>query len=87
MKATAKPDIRNITVAELARMGGGHVAYVRPIRPEMASKVLNQTVEVPEGIELYGLFMADGTPIMITDSRESAVANAFEHDLMTMSVH
>ena len=30
---------------------------------------------------------ADGTPIMVTDSREAAVANAWSHELQTVSVH
>ena len=30
---------------------------------------------------------ADGTPIMLTDSREAAVANAWSQELETVSVH
>jgi hypothetical protein len=30
---------------------------------------------------------ADGTPIMLTDSREAAVANAWSNSLETVSVH
>jgi hypothetical protein len=36
---------------------------------------------------LYALHSADGTPIMLTDSREAAVANAWSNELETVSVH
>ena len=41
----------------------------------------------PGAIELFVLHAADGTPIMLTDSREAAVANAWSHELETVSVH
>ena len=40
----------------------------------------------PGGL-LYALHAADGTPIMLTDSREAAVANAWSNELETVSVH
>jgi hypothetical protein len=36
---------------------------------------------------LFSLHAADGTPIMVTDSREAAVANAWSNELQTLSVH
>lgn len=39
------------------------------------------------GIRLFVLSAADGTPIMLTDSRESAIAGARQHDLETVSLH
>jgi hypothetical protein len=36
---------------------------------------------------LFALHAADGTPIMVTDTREAAVANAITHELETVSVH
>jgi len=30
---------------------------------------------------------ADGSPILLTDSRDAAVANAWEHELQTVSLH
>jgi hypothetical protein len=38
-------------------------------------------------MQLFALHAADGTPIMLTDSREAAVANAWSHELETVSVH
>ena len=39
------------------------------------------------GALLYALHAADGTPIMLTDSREAAIANAWSQELETVSVH
>ncbi len=36
---------------------------------------------------LFALLSADGTPIMLTDTREAAVASAWSNELETMSVH
>ena len=46
-----------------------------------------QAPEIAPGLKLYALHAADGTPIMVTDSREAAVANAWSHELQTVSVH
>jgi hypothetical protein len=36
---------------------------------------------------LFALHSADGTPIMLTDSREAAVASAWSNELQAVSVH
>ena len=38
-------------------------------------------------LKLFALHAADGTPIMLTDSREAAIANAWSQELETVSVH
>ena len=73
--------------AELARLGGTELAYIREIAAEAAAALLGDTVEIPNAQQLFCLYLADGTPIAISGSREAAMANAFEHDLMPMSVH
>ena len=75
------------TQAELARLGGAELAYIREIAADAAADLLGDTVEIPSAQQLFCLYLADGTPIAISGSREAAVANAFEHDLMPMSVH
>ena len=39
------------------------------------------------GLHLFGLFAADGSPILITDSREAALVNARDSDLTMVSLH
>ena len=46
-----------------------------------------QAPQIAPGLELFALHAADGTPIMVTNSREAAVANAWSHELQTLSVH
>jgi hypothetical protein len=73
----------------LAQLGDGHIAYVKAVRFEDFRKMFPQA-DVPQldpGQILFALHAADGTPIMLTDSREAAVANAWSQELETVSVH
>jgi hypothetical protein len=78
-----------ITAEALAHLGDGRIAYVKAIRSEDVAALFPQ-VQVPKldpGVKLFALHAADGTPIMLTDSREAAVANAWSQELETVSVH
>jgi hypothetical protein len=76
-----------ISPEALALLGGGKIAYVKSIRSEDVPTLFPQAPELPSGSLLYALHAADGTPIMLTDSREAAVANAWSNELETVSVH
>lgn len=69
-----------------ASLGGGHIAYVRPIASEDAARLFPQARLEP-GLKLFTLHAADGTPMMLTDSREAAIASAMQNELVTVSVH
>jgi hypothetical protein len=71
----------------LAVLGGGEIAYVRPIRSEDVPALFPQAPALAPGLELFSLHAADGTPILLTDSRAAAEANAREHELAPVSVH
>jgi hypothetical protein len=78
-----------ISPEALAHLGDGQIAYVKTIRSEDVS-VLFPQAEVPPlapGQILFSLHAADGTPIMLTDSREAALANAWSQELEAVSVH
>lgn len=70
-----------------AVLGGGEIAYVKPVLSEDVKGLFPQAPQLAPGIKLFALHAADGTPIMLTDSRESAIASAREHELDTVSVH
>ena len=73
----------------LAQLGDGRIAYVKTIRSEDVHALFPQA-DVPQmepGQKLFALHAADGTPIMLTDSREAAIANAWSQELETVSVH
>lgn len=76
-----------ISPEALAAMGGGRIAYVKPIRSEDVPALFPQVPQIQPGMQLFALHAADGTPMMLTDSREAAVANAWSHELETVSVH
>jgi hypothetical protein len=76
-----------MTPEALAVLGGGSIAYVKPIRSEQVSSLFPQAPSLAPGLKLFALHAADGTPIMVTDSREAAIANARSHELDTVSVH
>ena len=76
-----------MTEQAFAILGGGKIAYVKPIRSEDVHRLYPQAPELQPGMALFALHAADGTPIMVTDTREVAVANAFTHELETVSVH
>jgi len=70
-----------------AHLGGGEIAYVKPIRSEDVKKLFPHAPQLEPGMELFALHAADGTPIVLTDSRESAIASAVTHELKTVSLH
>ncbi|MGP0060465.1 MAG: DUF1150 family protein [Beijerinckiaceae bacterium] len=72
---------------QFAHLGGGMIAYVKPIRSEDVSRLFPQVPPVQPGLQLFALLGADGSPILLTDSRAAAVANAHENELMTVSLH
>ena len=79
--------IPNISPEALALLGGGKIAYVKPIRSEDVATMFPQAPKLQPGMQLFALHAADGTPIMLTDSREAAIANAWSQELETVSVH
>jgi hypothetical protein len=76
-----------ISPEALAVLGGGKIAYVKAIRSEDVKGMFPQAPELEPGMQLFALHAADGTPMMLTDSREAAIANAWSHELETVSVH
>ena len=62
-------------------------AFRSTIRSEDVHALFPQVPEIKPGLKLFALHAADGTPIMLTDSREAALANAITHQLETVSVH
>jgi hypothetical protein len=76
-----------ISPEALALLGGGKIAYVKVIRSEDVPTMFPQAPQLQPGMQLFALHAADGTPIMLTDSREAAVASAWRQELETVSVH
>jgi hypothetical protein len=76
-----------LTNDQLAGLGGGRVAYLKPIRSEDVSRLFPAAPAIQPGLQLFALLGADGTPIIVTDSRDAAVANAMSQELEMVSLH
>jgi hypothetical protein len=70
-----------------AALGEGQVAYVKPMRSDEVRRLFPQAPELAPGLELFALLSASGSPILLTDSRDTALANAWAHDLQTVSLN
>jgi hypothetical protein len=75
-----------VSAESLATLGEGHIAYVKQIRSEDVPGLFPQAPKIAPGLKLFALHAADGTPIMLTDSREAAIANAWSNELQAVSV-
>ena len=84
-------DVRNssnqLSPSDLAALGEGEVAYVKPMQSDDVQRLFPQAPAMDPGLQLFALLSANGTPILLTDSRDAAVANAWAHDLHTVSLH
>jgi hypothetical protein len=76
-----------LTPTEFAHLGQGAIAYVKAIKSDDVSRLFPQAPEIQPGLDLFMLLGADGIPIMLTDSKDAAVANAMETQLETVSLH
>ena len=72
---------------DLAALGEGEVAYVKPMSSDEIRRLFPQAPELAPGLALFALLSASGAPILLTDSRDAAVANAWANDLETVSLH
>lgn len=76
-----------MSMKELALLGDGEVAYIKQLDSDSAEQLFPTLDDAPEGIDLFAVLSADGTPLALTDSRNAAIANAIENDLVPVSVH
>jgi hypothetical protein len=76
-----------MTETELATLGGGVVAYIKTLTSDEASRMFPAIEGLPQGINLFSLHAADGTPLALTDTRQAAIGHALDDDLQIASVH
>jgi hypothetical protein len=82
---TRKP--KALTPEQFAQMGEGEVAYLKLMRSEEIREAFPEAPQLQPGIRLFALLSADGSPILLADTKAAALANAWEHELQTVSVH
>lgn len=76
-----------LTITELAHLGAGEVGYIRKMRSDEVSRCFPEAPDIDPGLDLWALFGADGTPILLTDNRSSTFFKAAEDDLRTVALH
>lgn len=86
-KSTADAVAPIMSKIELARLGGGQIAYIKELTAAEARRMFPALEGLPKGIDLFALHAADGTPIALTDSRQAAVSHAMGDELEIASVH
>lgn len=84
---SARTTLPTIETTELAALGEGHLAYVKAMRSDEVKRLFPQAPDLSPGLDLFALLSASGVPILLTESRDAAVANAWAHDLQAVSVH
>lgn len=86
-ESTQIPAITPTDLQAFASLGEGQIAYVKAISSDEVRRIFPQAPELAPGLELFALLSASGAPILLTDSRDTAVANAWAHDLQTVSLN
>lgn len=85
IRAVPVPPVMSMT--DLAKLGGGKVAYIKMMSHDEAKELFPAVEGLPTGIDLYALHAADGTPLVLTDSRQAAVGHAMGDELEIAAVH
>ena len=62
--------LRDLTPAQFMALGGNAVVYVKPIKGEQLAQMMAQP-DFAEEDEFQLVVSADGSPLLIADSRES----------------
>jgi hypothetical protein len=71
----------------LAALGENRVAYITAVRSEQVAFLSAEAPLLAPGYRVFVLHAADGTPILLADSHEAALAGAAKHEVETVSVH
>jgi hypothetical protein len=76
-----------MSAERLATLGENRIAYIKAIRSEEVAFLCAEAPLLPAGYSVFVLYAADGTPIMLADSREAALADAADREIETVSLH
>ncbi len=70
-----------------AALGENRLAYIKAIRSEEVAFLCAEAPVLPPGHRVFVLHAADGTPILLADSREAVMADAASQQIETVSLH
>jgi len=76
-----------MSAERFAALGESRFAYIRAIRSEEVAFLCAEAPLLPPGHQVFVLYAANGTPILLADSREAAMADAADREIETVSLH
>jgi hypothetical protein len=79
-RATMSPE-------SFAALGENRMAYIKAIRSEQVAFLCAEAPLLPAGYSVFVLHAADGTPMLVADSREAVLADAASQQIETVSLH
>lgn len=81
------PNASIMSDEEFADLGAGEWAYIKPLTSEEAQVAFPTVDDLPDGIDLFALLAADGTPLVLTDDEGTAISHAIGDDLELAQLH
>ncbi|CAN0585821.1 unnamed protein product [Laminaria digitata] len=78
--------LRHLTPAQFMALGGNAVVYVKSIAGDQLADMMGQP-DLAEDDEYHIVVSADGSPLLIADSAESAVGWLNEKNLGIVTLH
>lgn len=72
----------SITDKEFASLGAGEVGYIRKMKSEDLTARFPSLSQIAPGLDVWALFSADGTPIILSDQRAAVLAGASDNELV-----
>jgi hypothetical protein len=76
-----------MSTESFAALGENRVAYIKAIRSEQVAFLCAEAPMLPAGHCVFVLHAADGTPMLVADSREAVLADAASQQIETVSLH
>jgi len=76
-----------MSAERFAALGESQIAYIRTIRSEEVAFLCAEAPLLAPGHQVFVLYAANGTPIMLADSREAVMADAADREIETVSLH
>ena len=77
-----------MTADELAELGQSTLVYVKAVKSDdVKATDPEELARIPDGITLYAVHFADGTPVALLDDREAAFIAARQYEMDPVSVH
>ena len=79
--------LRHLTDAQFMALGGNAVVYVRSIKGRKLSEFMDEVDESDAEQEFQLVVSADGSPLLVADSREAVAEWLMDRNLGIVALH